>query len=101
MRLSLSILLALAGCTTGQAITSMGTPADVYVITRESPVGFPKIDKLKADTLDEARRYCNARQAALEVVDSQASSGWNVAGNTPRFQVRFRCLARPAETGPK
>ena len=101
MRLSLPILLALAGCTTGPAITPMATAPDVYLIVRESPGGFPKMDKLKADTLDEARRYCDARQAALEVIDSQVSSGWNVTGNTPRFQARFRCLARPAEAGPR
>jgi len=94
MRLSLSILLALAGCTTGPAITAMATAPDVYMIARESPGGFPKMDKLKADTLDEARRFCDARQAELEVIDSQVSSGWNVTGNTPRFQMRFRCAPK-------
>lgn len=91
MRLSLSILLALAGCTAGPAIAPMATAPDVYVIEREAPGGFPKMDTLKANTLDEARRFCDARQAVLDVIDSQASSGWNVTGNTPRFQVRFRC----------
>ena len=101
MRLTLFILLALAGCTTGPAITPMATAPDVFVIARESPGGFPAIDKLKADALEEARRHCEARQAVLEVIDAQTSSGWNMTGNTPRFQARFRCVARPAEASPK
>ena len=100
MRLTLPLLLALAGCATGPAITPMATAPDVFVIARESPGGFPPIDKLKANTLDEARRFCAARQAALEVIDYQVSSGWNMTGNTPRFQARFRCVAGPAEASP-
>jgi len=100
VRLTLHILLALAGCTTGPAITPMATAPDVFVIARESPGGFPAMDRLKANTLDEARRHCEARQAALEGIDSQVSSGWNLVGNTPRFQARFRCVARPAGASP-
>ena len=99
MRLML-FTVALAGCTTGPAVTPMSTAPDVFVIARESPGGFPAMDKLKADTLEEARKHCEARQGALQVVDSQTSTGWHMTGNTPRFQVRFRC-APHAGPGPR
>ncbi|KQV97203.1 hypothetical protein [Rhizobacter sp. Root1221] len=99
MRLFLLTLL-LAGCTTGPTIAPMATAPDVFVLTRESPGGFPMKDKLQAEALEEARKYCEARQAVRQVVDSQTSTGWNMTGNTPRFQVRFRCVPQ-AEPTPK
>ena len=57
-------------------------------------------DKLQADALEEAHQYCAARQSALQVVDSQTATGWNVTGNVPRYQVRFRCVPQ-AEPTPK
>ncbi len=99
MRVTLLTVL-LAGCSTGPAIAPMATAPDVFVLTRESPGGFPMKDKLQAEALEDARKYCEARQALLQVVDSQASTGWNLTGNTPRLQVRFRCVP-PAEPTPR
>jgi len=96
MRKTLLLCLTLAGCTTGPAIAPMPSAPGVYVIERESPTQYPPPDKLVAQVRAEASAHCRTQGGELEVVDAQASKGWNMTGNVPVYKMRFRCTPRAA-----
>ena len=94
MRPILLLGLLAAGCTTGPAITPMPSAPGVFIISRESPTQYPPADRLAEQVLAEARAHCRAQGEHLdaEVIDAQASKGWNMTGNVPVYRMRFVCV---------
>ena len=94
--LTLAAGLTFAGCTTGPGIQPMSGAPGVYFLVRESPTQFPPADKLAEESRTEAAAYCDAQGGDLDVLEAQASKGWNMTGNVPIFKMRFRCTLRTA-----
>lgn len=94
MRYTLPILLFIAGCTTGPGISPVPSAPDVFVIVREGSVSLQQAETIATEARAEATNFCGARNAAMEVIDTQTSKNWNVTGNVPVFKMRFRCVPR-------
>lgn len=94
--LTLAAGLAFAGCTTGPGIQPMSGAPGVYFLVRESPTQYPPADQLAEASRAEATAYCDAQGGDLDVLEAQASKGWNMTGNVPIFKMRFRCTPRAA-----
>ena len=82
--------LSLAGCASNSGVRPIGP--DTFMVSRQAATGFSGLGTLKADALDEAKRYCAGQKKELQVVSTNESKPPYLLGNFPRAEVQFMCL---------
>jgi len=94
-RLSIPLVLlaglSLAGCASNSGVRPVGP--DTFIVSRQAATGFSGLGTLKADALDEAKRYCAGQKKELQVVSTNESKPPYLLGNFPRAEVQFMCLS--------
>lgn len=83
--------LSLAGCASNSGVRPVGP--DTFMVSRQAATGFSGLGTLKADALDEAKRYCAGHKKELQVVSTNESKPPYLLGNFPRAEVQFMCLS--------
>lgn len=83
--------LSLAGCASNSGVRPVGP--DTFMVSRQAATGFTGLGTLKADALDEAKRYCAGQKKELQVVSTNESKPPYLLGNFPRAEVQFMCLS--------
>ncbi len=83
--------LSLAGCASNSGVRPVGP--DTFMVSRQAATGFSGLGTVKADALDEAKRYCAGQKKELQVVSTNESKPPYLLGNFPRAEVQFMCLS--------
>lgn len=87
----LALALSLTGCASNSGVRPVGP--DTFMVSRQAASGFSGLGTLKADALDEAKRYCAGQKKELQVVSTNESKPPYLLGNFPRAEVQFMCLS--------
>jgi hypothetical protein len=68
-------------------------PDTTYIVTRQAATGFSGAGTLKADAINEAARFCEARGKILKVVAVTEAHPPYILGNFPKAEVVFKALS--------
>jgi hypothetical protein len=68
------------------------TGPDSFTVSRRAPTGFPSLESLKADALNEAGQYCIGQNKRVQVTSTKQYEPPYVFGNYPRVAFEFRCV---------
>lgn len=93
-RASIIILLGVSlfyGCAADSGVVR--TERGTFVVSRASN-GVSGPDELKAESVEEARAYCERSGQSLQVVDVRGSEPPYYLTNLPRIKVEFMCPDR-------
>lgn len=88
--LSLSGALLIFGCAApgGVVQDDMGT----FTVTRQSATGLSDIDELRAESMEEARAFCEGRGRAVQVVSERSSEPpYYILADHPEIRIQFMC----------
>ena len=101
LALMLMILVFLTSCAQNSGIVTVGP--DTFMVSRQAATGFTGMGTLKAQALEEARRFCSSSKKEVQVVNTTDSQPPYILGNFPRTEVQFMCLSTgdPELTRPK
>jgi hypothetical protein len=86
----------LVACGTNTGVTPVGP--DMFRISKQGSTGFVGSDKIKADVMLEASRYCAERGKTMQVVNVITGQPPYILGNFPKAEVQFRCVDRSVAT---
>ena len=79
----------LTGCAYNSGVVDMG--AQTHFISKQARTGFSGMGKLRAQVLEEAGRFCAAKDKELEVLKIEEPPGPYILGNFPRVDLTFSC----------
>lgn len=93
LRVSLLIATtcALSACAMNSGVTKIGP--ETFVVSRQAATGFSGLGTLKPQALAEANAHCESLGKVVHVTRTQESRPPYIAGNFPRAEVEFMCLA--------
>jgi hypothetical protein len=84
------LVLLLAGCATNTGVIPIG--GDTYQVTRQAQTDFASGGSVKAEALQEAYQYCEARHKDIMVTHSKEAHPPYLFGNTPKAEIQFKCV---------
>lgn len=86
------VSLSISACSTYQP-EIVQTGPDSYFILKHA-AGFPGIGVLKGEVTKVASGYCKQTNRRLHILSVHETTPPYRAGNRPRGEIKFKCLAR-------
>jgi hypothetical protein len=76
-------------------VASAVPPGEQFRISHRGSTGFTSVASVRGSAEARADKFCEKRNALVSPVTEQASSGPQILGNFPRFELVFVCVDRP------
>jgi hypothetical protein len=77
-------------------LVSKDPPGELFRISHRGSTGFTSVASVRRSAEARAEEFCEKRNAVVEPVTEQSSSGPQILGNFPRFEMIFACADKPA-----
>lgn len=92
-RLAALAMLLITGCAANSGVVQ--TAPNRFMVSRQARTGFSGLGNLRAEALHEAQAHCASSGLQVNELGGRESQPPYVAGNFPRVEIEFECVAAP------
>ena len=79
--------ILLCGCAVNSGVISVGK--GTFMVSRHAATSFSGSSTLKAEAIQEANKFCTARNKAAQVLGATEAQPPFVVGNYPKAEIQF------------
>jgi len=71
-----------------------------FRISHRGSTGFTPVSAVRSSAEARATQFCEAKGRSMTAISEQSSSGPQILGNFPRYEIVFVCTAKPPVADP-
>ncbi len=83
-----------------EQVVSVVPPGEQFRISHRGSSGFTSVASVRQSAEARANEFCEKKGGVVTPVSEQASSGPQILGNFPRFELIFVCADKPVTREP-